>query len=741
MANVVDLNERQREAVLTTEGPVLVIAGAGSGKTRVLTERIAHLVGDLRVAPWEILAFTFTNKAAREMRERLERMRPGATESLWVGTFHSTGVRILRRHGEAAGVKRDFSIYDTDDSNGLVKSILSRFPNDARWVKSPRTLRDKISRMKNDLITPDLAADKAVGAGEQRIAALYAEYERELRRANALDFDDLIMKVVELFATSDAAREAYARRFRYVLVDEFQDTNAIQMAMIDGLSSIHRNLFVVGDDDQSIYSWRGARVEHILEFEDLYADTRLIRLEQNYRSTQTILDAANGLIAHNAGRKGKRLWTDGEVGDKLRVIGAADEEAEARTVLDLVKREVNAGVNLREIAILYRTNAQSRTIEDAFKMGSLPYQIIGSVRFYERAEVRDILAYCKVLVNPADDMSLKRIINVPRRGIGKTTIDRIEELAVARRVPMLEVMREAESALGAAAALRVRGFLEVYHALRHLVDTEVAPHVIDSILKDTDYRKYLEESYPDAEARVENVEELLSAAYTYAEGAEDKSLRAFLEEVALVADVDAIDLESGQITLMTIHNAKGLEFGTVIVTGLEEGLFPHYNSIDDPEAVEEERRLFYVGMTRARRRLFVTYAGMRRRMGLMEGGVPSRFLSEIPERCLEEPIQPAFSSSPSLFHRPAATSRWTGGRAFANEYAQTAPGESESYSQEVSDVPASPYTVGSRVMHERFGKGIVRKVEGKGEDLRVTVIFDAGGERKFLANYAPMRPL
>jgi DNA helicase-2/ATP-dependent DNA helicase PcrA len=738
MSNATGLNDRQEEAVLTTEGPVLVIAGAGSGKTRVLTERIAHLVGGLGVAPFEILAFTFTNKAAREMKDRLERACPGAGQMMWVGTFHATGVRILRRHGEAAGVKRDFSIHDADDSVGLVKTILSRHPNDARWVKSPRTLRDRISRMKNDLITPDLAARKAVGAGEERIAALYAEYEKELRRQNALDFDDLIMKVVELFAANDAVRELYARRFRYILVDEFQDTNPIQMAMIDGLSSYHRNLFVVGDDDQSIYSWRGARVEHILDFEHLYPNTRVIRLEQNYRSTQTILDAANGVIAHNVGRKGKRLWTDGGVGEKLRVAGTVDEESEALEVLNIVRREVSAGTSLKDIAILYRTNAQSRALEDVFKLGSMPYQIIGSVKFYERAEVRDVLAYCKVLANPSDDLSLKRIINVPRRGIGKTTIDALEEIAVTRGISMIEAMRAPGTELSAAAAARCRAFLDVFDRLLLVAETEVAPHVVDAILKATDYMKYLEEAYPDAEARIENVEEVLSAAHSFAEGAEDKSLRAFLEEVALVADVDSMDFESGQLTLMTLHNAKGLEFRTVIITGLEEGLFPHYNSIDDPAAVEEERRLFYVGMTRARERLFVTFAGMRRRMGMLEGGVPSRFLNEIPERCLATPVEPAQAPSRSLFPaRPGP--RW-GGRPMTDEYAQPAPSDDHVFSQEAEPAGAG-YEVGMRIVHDRFGKGIVRRIEGRGEQARVTVIFDAGGERKFLAHYAPMRPL
>ncbi|MDH4336196.1 MAG: UvrD-helicase domain-containing protein [Candidatus Krumholzibacteria bacterium] len=740
MSSLTHLNDRQREAVLATEGPILVIAGAGSGKTRVLTERIRHLVAGLRVAPYEILAFTFTNKAAREMKDRLERMSPGATEMMWVGTFHATGVRILRRHGDAGGIRRDFSIYDTDDSMRLLKGILSRYPNDARFIKSPRTLRDRISRMKNDLITPAFCAERAVGIGEQRVAALYAEYEKELRRANALDFDDLIMKVVELFASNDAVRELYARRFRYILVDEFQDTNAIQMAMIDALASRHHNLFVVGDDDQSIYSWRGARVEHILEFEGLYDGTQVIRLEQNYRSTQTILDAANGVIAHNAGRKGKNLWTDGAVGEKLRVTACSDEETEALAVLDMVKREVGAGASPRDIAILYRTNAQSRALEDVFKMGSMPYQIIGGVRFYERAEVRDVLAYCKAVVNPADTVNVKRIINVPRRGIGKTTIDHLEAYAVEHGVSMIDAMRAADVGLGSAPAARCRAFLEVFDRLRATAEAEVAPHVVAEIYQATNYMKYLEEAYPDADVRTENVEEFLSAAHAYAEGAEDKSLRAFLEEVALVADVDAIDLESGQLTLMTLHNAKGLEFDVVFVTGLEEGLFPHYNSIDDADAIEEERRLFYVGMTRARRRLCLTFAGMRRRMGLMEGGLPSRFLSEIPERCLETPVEPVVSRGVSLFN---GGSVWSRARSVIDEYAQPEAPDEAAFSQEPAPRGATVpgYQVGTRIVHERFGKGIVRRVEGQGEQMRVTVIFDAGGERKFIAQYAPMRPL
>jgi len=731
--SLVQLNERQRQAVTTTEGAVLVIAGAGSGKTRVLTERIAHLIRHHRVAPAEILAFTFTNKAAREMKDRLERSLPGIAERLWVGTFHATGVRILRRHGEAIGIRRDFTIYDADDSLGIVKTILGRSIMDARVAKSPRSLRDRFSRFKNDLITPSMAAEQAGNSIDTRVAQLYAEYEKELRRANALDFDDLIARVVELFSVNDEVKELYARRFRYVLVDEFQDTNPIQMAMIDALQSHHGNLFVVGDDDQSIYSWRGARVEHILDFDEIYPHTTVIRLEQNYRSTKTVLEAANHVIAHNVGRKGKNLWTEGEQGDKLRVLVSMDEEGEAVNVLQTVREELERGTALKDIAVLYRTNAQSRALEDVLKMGSLPYQIIGSVRFYERMEVRDILAYCKVLANPDDTVNLKRIINVPKRGIGKTSVERLETLALERGVSMIELLRSGEHGLAGAARPRCEAFLETYRVLAEAAATKVAPHVIEQIVDDIGYFDYLAAGYPDSDSRIENVEELISAAHSYAESSEDPSLRGFLEEVALVADVDNLDLESGQLTLMTMHNAKGLEFDCVIVAGLEEGLIPHYNSIDDERAVEEERRLFYVGMTRARKDLFLSFANMRRRMGFIEGGMPSRFLYEIPEHCLDQSVAPPRAAS----HREAVGSGdlWSSRFSAGADGPQTHP-EYESFSQEERS-----FEVGMRIRHDNFGAGVVRRVEGRGEQLRVTVIFDSGAERKFLAHFAPMRPL
>jgi DNA helicase-2/ATP-dependent DNA helicase PcrA len=740
-----ELNDRQHQAVTTTEGPVLVIAGAGSGKTRVLTERIRHLVSDKDVAPWNILAFTFTNKAAREMKERLDHFCPGISRPLWVGTFHATGVRILRRHGDRVGVQKNFSIYDATDSLNLIKSILQRSILDGRIVKSDRKLRDSISRMKDELITPELAADQAVNHVERRIADLYRQYEKELRRANALDFDDLIVKVVELLAADEEARTIYSKRFHYVLVDEFQDTNPIQMAMIDALSSYHKNLFVVGDDDQSIYSWRGAKVEHILQFEGVYPNTTIVRLEQNYRSTKTILAAANHVIANNAGRMGKNLWTDGDEGEAVKLLESMDEETEAVNVLQTVKTCLDSGFNLKDIAILYRTNAQSRALEEVLKMGSLPYQIIGTVRFYERMEVRDVLAYCKALANPADSVNLKRIINVPRRGIGKTSFERLEAAAVDRNVSIVDLIRSGGHGLPTAAAKRCAEFLEVFDKLHKIASEKNAPQAVEAIIEEVNYRSYLKDGYPDSDVRVENVDELINAAHLFAEQAdqvgEDKSLRAFLEEVALVADVDALDPQQGQLTLMTLHNAKGLEFDCVVVAGLEEGLFPHFNSSDTDEEVEEERRLFYVGMTRAKKQLFLSYANMRRRMGHIEGATPSRFLYELPENCLDHAVRRRSQPAGGLFGDDMGT-YVAGGSGWSKRYDREAeaPQRQPDYESMSQEEPAG-YAVGMRIRHESFGAGVVRRVEGKGEQMRVTVIFDLGGERKFLAHFAPMRPI
>jgi len=731
------LNEQQKQAVQAPDGPVLVIAGAGSGKTRVLTERIVHLVEERRVAPANILAFTFTNRAAKEMKHRLESRVSGMMGKLWVGTFHATGVRILRRHGDHAGIDRHFSIYDANDSLSAVKDIVTKQALGGSILRSPRSVRDRISRWKNELITPEAAMDEASGPIDQRIAAVYREYDKELRKAHALDFDDLIARVVELFSLNEEVRDAYSRRFRHVLVDEFQDTNPIQMAMVEQLASTHGSLFAVGDDDQSIYSWRGARVEHILEFENLYSNTQVIRLEQNYRSTQTILDAANQVIANNQGRKGKNLWTAGDRGEKVTLNVSTDEEAEAHSVLQEVTRFVSLGHDLKEIAVLYRTNAQSRALEDVLKLGSTPYQIIGSVRFYERAEVRDVLAYCKLLANPADNVNLKRILNVPRRGLGKGTYEKLVALADERNTSIMSILRSGSFDLAGAQTKRCVEFVRTFEKLVEIANTREAPRVIEAVLEEVKYREHLKENYPDAESRTENVEELVAAADAHAESAEDPSLASFLAEIALVADIDTFDEEQGQLTLMTLHNAKGLEFDCIIITGLEEGLFPHANSLDDDNSLEEERRLFYVGMTRARKLLVCSYANMRRRMGVIEGGRPSRFLYELPEDCLDRSVE--FESLQRRAEGPLFSGSGYGGASFSDfpvEGRTTRQREFEDYSQEEVS-----FAVGMRIRHDNFGKGVIRRVEGSGDNLRVTVIFDGGGERKFLAQFAPMYPL
>ncbi|NIM19073.1 MAG: UvrD-helicase domain-containing protein [Candidatus Latescibacteria bacterium] len=729
------LNEDQLKAVTTTDGPVLVIAGAGSGKTRVLTERIVYLVGEKKVSPWNILAFTFTNKAALEMKNRLERMIPGISESLWVGTFHATGVRILRNHGEYIGIQKWFSIYDAEDSLNLLKNLLSKNVPQGRLIRSPRVLRDTISRWKNDFLLPEQAFERAADNVERRMVTLYQEYEKELKRAKALDFDDLIVKPVKLFSIHQNIKDLYSERFRYVLVDEFQDTNPIQMAFIEALSSYHGNLFVVGDDDQSIYGWRGARVEHILNFEGLYPGTNVIRLERNYRSTRTILDAANHVIAFNKGRKGKNLWTDDEEGEKVKLVVSMDEETEAMNVLQTVLSLLEKGLERKDIAVLYRTNAQSRALEDVLKRGSVPYQIIGSVSFYDRMEVRDILAYCKLICNPSDLVSLRRIINVPRRALGKATVAKLETLAASGGIPVTELIASGEYDVGAKQKKKSKEFLKTFRVLERLARSTHAAEVIEAIIEQTDYLKYLKENYPDAESRIENAEELVAAAEAFADTHEDATLRAFLEEVALVSDVDALDEEKGLLTLMTLHNAKGLEFECVIIAGLEEGLFPHHSSLDNLDELEEERRLFYVGMTRAKKYLYLSFANMRRRMGFIEGETPSRFLAEIPERCIEGDIEGV-----EIWPRTEMGDELDGsdelGAPKVKGAAERKRLEFEDYSQE-----EVVYTVGMLIYHQAYGKGIVRKVEGSGKNLRVTILFDRGSERKFVALHAPMRPL
>ncbi len=741
------LNAEQRRAVTAGKGPLLVLAGAGSGKTRVLTTRIAHLIQEHGVAPHRILAFTFTNKAAREMRERVQRTLGERARDCWLGTFHATGVRILRREAAHLGWERNFVIYDTSDSEAVLKELLSlhRLPRHL----SPAEARHRISTWKNGGVEPRQAATAAGDGLERALAALYAAYEKALRRYNAFDFDDLIVRPVQLFAAEAEVHARYAGRFLHVLVDEFQDTNGIQMRFIELLAAQHGNLFVVGDDDQSIYGWRGARIENILDFEQRFASTLVVRLEQNYRSTASILEAANGLIGHNRGRKGKNLWTARQGGGALRLQTCTDEEDEGVRLVEIVQELRAAGRPHRDIAVLYRTNAQSRALEDALRRSNLPYQIVGGTRFYERREVRDVVAYLKAVDNPADAVSIQRTINVPRRGIGDTSVEKLQAFAAGADIGFgAAVERAGEAGLAPAAARRVGEYAQLLAELRAIAERENCVAVLTAVLEATGYLAYLQQNEPATyETRRENVEELVSAAQAFAEESDDPSLRAFLEEISLLTDVDALKDGADQVILMTLHSAKGLEFPVVCITGLEERLLPHASSLEALSTLEEERRLFYVGMTRAQDSLVLFHAHNRRRFGDYEPMMPSRFLGEIPAQLVEvvEPVQPA-----------PRRARWAPAQPSWRSYAEGDPDSFWRAQELVPELEPAPspvgyedgfsqeelqLVVGMRVRHERFGEGIVEAIEGKGEMTKVKVLFGRRTVKKFVARYAHLVPL
>ena len=800
------LNPPQQAAVAHGEGPCLVIAGAGSGKTRVLTERIGRLVA-AGTPPWRILGFTFTNKAAGEMRHRLEASLGEAAARLWLGTFHATGVRILRREWEALGLARDFGIYDAEDQLSLLKSVMKEMALPEGSL-TPQAARAAIEQYKNQLLGPKAAAAQAQGYRDGLAARVYTAYQKGLARAQALDFTDLIALPVRLFAEDAAARARWAGRFDYVLVDEFQDTNPLQMHFIEHLASECGNLFVVGDDDQSIYGWRGADLTHILEFERRHRGAVLIRLEQNYRSTRPILETANALIAHNRKRKGKSLWTARSEGQPVRVVTLLDEEEEAETVARRIRSLAALGTPLGGFAVLYRTHAQSRALEAALSRNRLPYQIVGGTRFYDRKEIRDLLAYLKVAANPADAVSFARILNVPPRGIGKTTEARLLELARSLGLApglLVTAFPEHLTNLPEAGGRRLAAFGRLLLSLAPRPELDAAPEVIERLLERVPYLEYLAEGDPiQAETRRENVAELLSAAQAFFEArlseastgearlaatsaseaaaaeadAEPRSgqpgsLRDFLAEVALVADIDSHREGSELVTLMTLHNAKGLEFDTVFVTGVEEQLLPHALSTgqggDDEGEVEEERRLFYVGLTRAANRLWVLHALNRRRFGDTLPAAPSRFLAELPaawveregEELLERGALPAaglggWGSWSGAGGRSAGRERREPERsstpwrrdlqraprlgAARDAFSQESPGE-DFAGEFQQDEEASALRVGLRVVHPSLGTGIVHKLEGSGEELRVIVLFDGKGARKLLARVAGLRPL
>ncbi len=702
-----DLNPAQREAVVTTEGPLLVVAGAGSGKTRVLTYRVAHLINACGVKPNEILAITFTNKAAGEMRERLENLLGPVARTIWILTFHAACGRILRREVQRLGYRSNFTIYDQADQVRLTKQVLEELEKDPkRFV--PRGIHAQISAAKNQLVTPAEYAERVASFYDQTVAETYDLYQRRLFASNAVDFDDLLMLTVQVLERFPEARERWQKAFRYVLVDEYQDTNHAQYRLLQLLAEKHRNVCAVGDPDQSIYAFRGADIRNILEFERDFGETKTVALEQNYRSTNTILQAANAVIAHNRERKPKNLWSELGEGEPVRALEVEDEHAEARFVAAEIAALVEEGFSGSEVAVFYRTNAQSRVLEDVLVRQGVAYQVIGGPRFYERAEVKDVIAYLQAIDNPYDAVSLQRVANRPRRGIGDASLARLQAQADAYGVSLWEALGQAEEAGISAAPLRA---VQQFHGLLQslmagALDMDV-PDVIERVLERSGYLDSLRaERTIEAQGRMENLQELVGVAQEYQHTAQEPSLSGFLQEISLYSDQDAIRGEQSLVTLMTLHNAKGLEFRAVFMIGMEEGIFPHARSIEE-QGLEEERRLAYVGMTRAQERLVLTHASARSLYGSRSYNLPSRFLDELPETHVERSrLQPA---SWSGYGSPTAV----------------APR---------ADVPT--LSTGDSVRHETLGEGVVTAIERGG---LVTVRFASdGSERRLMLDYAPL---
>ena len=733
------LNDRQKEAVLHTDGPLLILAGAGSGKTRVLTHRIAYLIAEKGVNPWNILAITFTNKAAHEMRERVDKIAGSEGGSVWVSTFHSTCVRILRRHIDRLGYDNNFTIYDADDQKTLIKEICRKMNIDTKKVKE-RALLAQISHAKDELLTPDeMEMNAGADFNQKRAAQVYREYQAALRRNNALDFDDLICKTVELFQNCGDVLQSYQERFRYIMVDEYQDTNTAQFKFVSLLASRYENLCVVGDDDQSIYRFRGANIGNILGFERVFPDAKVIRLEQNYRSTGNILDAANAVISNNVGRKDKQLWTDNGEGEKIKFCQFDTGYDEAEYIADDIEREVRNGASYNDHAILYRTNAQSRLFEERFVAQNIPYKIVGGVNFYARREIKDVLAYLKTIDNGKDDLAVRRIINVPKRGIGLTTINRIQESAASRGIGFYDALQGLDLIPGVArGAAKLEGFVALIEYFKGVAETLSLSDLLQEVIDKTGYIESLEaEGKEEAETRIENIDELRSKVAVYEESRLDQdekpTLSGFLEEVALVADIDSLDEEQDYVVLMTLHSAKGLEFPHVYLAGMEDGLFPSYMTVtsDDREDMEEERRLCYVGITRAEQKLTMTSAMRRMVRGETQYNKVSRFMKEIPLELLDNG-----NRSSKMFEErqeiPKQTAYTQAKQTFkAKAFSAAAPKQFA-----VSKEKGLDYGVGDRVRHMKFGEGIVTQITEGGRDFEVTVEFDTVGVKKMFAGFA-----
>ena len=772
------LNPEQRKACEHVKGPLLLLAGAGSGKTRVLTHRIAYLIDEVGVNPWNILAITFTNKAAKEMRERVDKIVGYGSENIWVSTFHSTCVRILRRHIDKLGYDKSFTIYDSDDQKSLMRDVIKYLELDPKNWKEKNCL-GAISSAKDKLLSPDEFERESGGDYKARkMAEVYREYQKRLKSNNALDFDDLIVLTCELFRTCPDVLHLYRQRFQYIMVDEYQDTNTAQFKLIEYLApttnedgEIEYNICVVGDDDQSIYKFRGANIQNILNFESCFPNTQVIKLEQNYRSTQNILNAANEVIQNNFGRKDKTLWTSNGEGDLVNFTQYENEYEEAEQIVsDIYNKINNDGLSYKDFAILYRTNAQSRIFEEKLVRRNIPYKIVGAVNFYQRKEIKDLLSYLKTIDNGSDDLAVKRIINVPRRGIGLTSIDRVQEYAISNGIGFYDALRHAESVPGLSRAVsKISPFVSMIEILKQKSQDPrySLEDLLNEVLEATGYLAELEaEDTDEAKGRIENIEELINKVIAYEANCDDlPTLSGFLEEVALVADIDNLEESTDVVVLMTLHSAKGLEFPQVYLCGMEDGLFPSYMSIngDDPTELEEERRLCYVGITRAMKELSLSCARMRMVRGETQFNKPSRFVREIPRHLIKEGlsnksragITSKFSSSSSF--RPTSSESFTKNRNAAGDIFANNPfiskgfgGSAGTRSMTAFDKPAPGtkpettsinYAVGDTVKHIKFGTGVVKTINPKGADFEVTVEFENSGVKKMLASFARLKKI
>lgn len=738
------LNPPQQEAVYHTEGPLLILAGAGSGKTRVLTHRIAYLIDEKGVNPWNILAITFTNKAASEMRERVDKIVGFGSESIWVSTFHSTCVRILRRHIDRLGFDTRFAIYDTEDQKTLMKEICRKLNIDTKIYKE-RSLLAQISHAKDELITPDEIELNAGGDfNKKKVAAVYREYQASLRKNNALDFDDLIVKTVELFQNCGDVLENYQERFKYIMVDEYQDTNTAQFKFVSLLASKYENLCVVGDDDQSIYKFRGANIGNILGFEHVFPDAKVIRLEQNYRSTKNILSAANEVIANNASRKSKTLWTENPEGELIHFRQFMNGYEEAEYVVGEISRAHREnGAKYKDCAVLYRTNAQSRLFEEKCLLANIPYKIVGGVNFYARKEIKDLLCYLKTIDNSRDDLAVRRIINVPKRGIGATTLGRIQDYADKMSVSFYDALRVAEEVPSIGRSLsKIDGFVTFIQSFKSKAESYTVRELLEEVIELTGYVAELKaEDTEESQARIENIDELISKTESYQEAMEEQgqpaTLSGFLEEIALIADIDSVDPDQDYVLLMTLHSAKGLEFPRVFLVGMEDGIFPSYMSIvsDDKSDLEEERRLCYVGITRAMEDLTLTSARQRMIRGDVQYNKVSRFVREIPR----ELVDMGQTATPEKKKQIADMIQ--ADRSLAKMKMALASKPFKPREFKVTKAASLDYEVGDTVRHIKFGVGIVKDIVDGGRDYEVTVDFDKVGVKKMFAGFAKLKKI